>query len=497
MQSSRRDFLKLAGAALAGSALMTHWAQAVAAAQGSSVYEGVPDPALHLLNRVTYAPRPEDVARIRQIGADAWLEAQLAPETIDDLAGDEVMRHLPILSMDRRTVHRLGFDGRVHNALTQGMILRAVHSERQLYERMVEFWTDHFNVPADELAHDLVIMHREVIRRHALGNFRDLVLGTAQSPAMLTYLDQAYSSKEHPNENYARELMELHTLGVAGGYTEADVQAAARALTGWTIHNGTASGFYFDPEMHDTDPKTLLGHQMPADRGIEDGLHLISLLVNHPSTARFICRKLCVRFVSDTPPDSLIESSARIWRETRGAIVPVLRHILTSPEFYASAGQKLRRPLDFFIGVLRITGTRYLNEWLMQEHLADLAQPPYGWNPPNGYPDAAGAWLSSNGLLARWNVAMSLTHAAWSEPDSGMATRLDRLIDSPETVGELVAQAAQRVFGAAAAPSALTPYIDFVSDGGGEQQSVTPALLSNKLGMLFGMLFASPQYQWR
>lgn len=497
MQTSRRDFLKLAGTALAGSAMTAGWAQAIAAAQGSVPGGSTPDPALHLLNRVTYGPRPEDVENIRQMGTDAWLEAQLAPETIDDPAGDEIMRQLPILSMDRRAVHSLGFDGRVHLAVTQGMIMRAVYSERQLHERMVEFWTDHFNVPAEELAHDLVIMHRDVIRRHALGRFRDLVLGTAQSPAMLTYLDQAFSSREHPNENYARELMELHTLGVAGGYTEADVQAAARALTGWTIQNGTATGFYFDPEMHDTDPKTVLGHELPADRGIEDGLHLISLLVNHPSTAHFVCRKLCVRFVSDTPPDSLIESSARVWRETSGEIVPVLRHILTSPEFYASAGQKLRRPLDFFIGVLRVTGTRYLNEWLMHEHLADLAQPPYGWNPPNGYPDVAGAWLSSSGLLARWNIAMSLTHNAWSEPDSGMVARLDRLIDSPSTAGELVAQAARRVFGTTPPPDALAPFIAFVSDGAGDSQPVTPAMLSSKLGTLFGLLFASPQYQWR
>ncbi|MCU0466857.1 MAG: DUF1800 domain-containing protein [Anaerolineae bacterium] len=456
------------------------------------------DPGLHLLNRLSYGALPEEVARLREIGADAYLDEQLAPDTLDDPAGDDVMRALPILSLDRRGLHSLGFDGRVGLAVLAGMVGRAVHSRRQLYERMVEFWTDHFNVPATDLMHDAALMHETVIRQHALGRFRDLVIGTAQSPAMLTYLDQTYSTKEHPNENYARELLELHTLGVDGGYTEQDVKETARALTGWTVNNATDSGFYFDASIHDTEPKTILGHTFPAGRGIEDGLHLLGLVVNHPETARYLCYKLCVRFVSDTPPDSLVAGAAQVWQDSGGQIVPVLRHIFQSPEFMASVGQKLRRPLDFFIGALRVTGTRSANDWMTYGLLEELAQVPYSWAAPDGYPDTAEAWLSSSGLLARWNVAMALTHSAYSDPESGMTNRLDQFIGTPETVGALVSEVATRVFGTPDIPlDEAAVFIDYASDGAGADAPVTPRLRSAKLGTLFGLMLASPLYQWR
>lgn len=497
MLSSRRVFLRTASAAITGAALAGSWAPLRSAAQTLPSHPAAQDPVIHLLNRLTYGPRPEDIRYVRQIGIQAYLDEQLAPDSIDDSVSDDLLRAKPILFMSRKDLHRLGFDGRVHHSLITGMILRAVHSRRQLLERMVEFWTDHFNIPSDDLAHDLLLMHREVIRKHALGNFRDLVLGTAQSPAMLYYLDQTYSTKEHPNENYARELMELHTLGVDGGYNEADVREAARVLTGWTVHNGTSTGFYFDASLHDIDVKTVLGHRMPEDRGIEDGLHLISILVNHPSTAHFLCHKLCVRFVSDDPPSSLVQSSAQVWRANDGAIVPVLRHIFQSPEFLNSAGQKLRRPLDFFIGAVRTTGTSFRNEWLIHEMLEDLGQVPYGWKPPNGYPDTVAAWLSSAGLLARWNVAMLLSHDAYSLPDSGMDSHLERLIDQPQTAAQLVQQVSLQVFGTELPEDQAAPFVDFVSDGAGGAQPLDAWRLSNKLGMLFGLMLASPLYQWR
>ncbi len=497
MQSSRRDFFKWMGGgatAVAAGDTLTRPARAYA----SPPLSVSDDLGLHLLNRLSYGALPEDVTRLNEIGLAAYLEEQLAPESLDDPAMDEIMRTLPILSLDRQAVHTLGFDGRVYNSMMQGMIFRAVRSRRQLYERMVEFWTDHFNIPAEDLSHDLVIMHREVIRKHALGNFRELVIGTAQSPAMLYYLDQTYSEKDHPNENYARELLELHTLGVDGGYTEQDVKEAARALTGWRVHDGTETGFHFDLSVHDTDPKTILDHAMPADRGIEDGLHLMSILVTHPETAHFLCKKLCIRFVSDAPPESLIESATQVWNDNHGEIVPVLRHIFLSAEFMQSVGQKFRRPLDFFIGAMRVTNTRIQNLWIMVEMLADLAQFPYGWSPPDGYPDVASAWLGSSGLLARWNVAMLLTHNAYSDPDAEMTNRLDLFIGTPATVQDLVDAVAIRVFGSSSLPQAdYATFIDFTSDGAGASASVTPNLIANKLGMLFGLMLASPLYQWR
>lgn len=498
MQTSRRGFFKLACGALAGATLGTTLARQTMAWQGSDQLPAASDPLLHLANRLTYGPRPEELERAGQLGYAGFLEEQLSPESIDDSAMDELLKAMPILFMDRLTASQLdNFGGRAGEGLVEGTIARAVHSQRQLYERMVEFWMDHFNIPVEDYGLNLLIMNGEVIRKHALGNFRDLAFGVAQSPAMLQYLNQAESDKEHPNENYARELLELHTLGVDGGYTETDVKEAARALTGWTVHDGTAHGFYFNPGMHDTGEKTILGHTFPAERGIEDGLHLLDIAVSHPSTAYFICRKLCVRFVSDNPPASLVESAAAVWTENKGEIKPVLRHIFTSPEFEQSAGQKLRRPLDFFIGALRATGTQIRMSWVLQEMLENLAQSPFGWHPPNGYPDVAGAWVNSGGLLARWNVAMDLTHRARSQQDTGMISRLHERISEPQTAGELVDQVAMQVFAARLPEAERARFVAYVTDDAGADTPVTSHMLGNKLGTLFGLMLASPMYQWR
>lgn len=494
MPTSRRDFLKLVGGA-AVAAAVAHPALSWAA---PGTNPAANDPILHLLNRISYSPRPEAVERARQLGIEAYLDEQLNPDLLDDSALDARLADLPILFMDRRTAHRMeNREYRTYMALTEGAVIRAVYTERQLLERMVEFWTDHFNIPSDELGPDLQIMHREVIRKNALGSFRSLLFGTAQSPAMLSYLDNYLNVAEHPNENYAREIMELHSLGVDGGYTETDVKEVARTFTGWTIQDGTETGFYFDSSVHDTDEKQILGHTLPANRGIEDGLHVLSILTNHPSTANFICRKLCVRFVSDNPPQTLIDSAAAIWMQTSGDIKAVLRHIFLAPEFYQSAGQKLRRPLDFFIGVLRATGTEFRDYYVMEAMLQDLAQIPFGWHPPDGYPDVAGAWMNSGGLLARWNAAMSLTHSAYSEQDSGMIPHLHEQIGLPSTVGELVDAVSLQVFATHLPDDSRSPFIAYVSDGAGAEIPVTPHLLSQKLGTLYGLMLASPLYQWR
>ncbi len=453
------------------------------------------DPDLHLLNRISYGARPDDLARIRSIGASAYLEEQLAPEGIDDSALETRLRQtVPILFMNREEVHALGFDGRVERALRDGFLLRAIHSRRQLYERMVEFWMDHFNIPAEGYAHDLIAFQRDVVRRHALGKFRDLVFGTARSPAMLYYLDNNSSSAEHPNENYARELLELHTLGVDGGYSERDVQEAARALTGWRVHDGIPDGFFFDHDMHDFDPKQVLGRSLPGGRGIEDGLHVLDIAVHHTATPRFICHKLCVRFVSDSPPADLVESAAQVWEAHDGAIVPVLRHILTSGAFRDSAGMKLRRPLEFFVAASRATGAVYRAWWHLTETLNALGQPPFGWGPPNGYPDVAGAWLASGLMLERWNTAIAMTHTAYSEQSSGIDTQIRQRVGTPETVGALIDRTAEQVFGAPLPGEARAPFLAFMEADA--DTPLTPMIMADKFGMLYGLMLASPHFQW-
>lgn len=458
------------------------------------------DPDVHLLNRLTYGARPEDLVRLKAIGAETFLDEQLNPEGLNDAEADAKLAQYPILNMDRHTIYRLqNAEGRAYESLIRGMLGRAVYSKRQLLERMVEFWSDHFNVPSDfDNTINLVLFQRD-IRTHALGNFRDLLLATAKSPAMLYYLDNYVNFKESPNENYARELMELHTLGVDGGYSEADVKEVARAFTGWTIHDETESGFYFNEWEHDTDSKAILGHALPAERGIEDGLHVLGILANHPSTARFICLKLCVRFVSDEPPEALVEHLAKVWLETRGDIKSILRALFLSEAFADSAGQKLRRPLDFFIGIARATGTQIHDWWRLEQTLERLGQLPYGWQPPNGYPDVAGAWMNTGGLLSRWNTAMRLSHGAYSDPDwgYGMRTELRERTPDVSTVEELASAVSEQVFGAALPQEKLEPFIHFASDGAGPSEPVTVHLLGRKLGSLYGLMLASPQFQWR
>ena len=488
--TSRREFLGRAVGATALLGLDMSFGQA----------ETPVDAELHLLNRLTWGPRPKEYARLRDLGAEPFLDEQLNFETIDDGDMDDRLANYPILGMNRRTVYSLqNAPGRAHRALVRGMLERAVYSKRQLLERMVEFWSDHFNIPSDFDNLPNLVGFQQDVRRHALGTFRDLLAATAKSPAMLYYLDNHVNVKEQPNENYARELLELHTLGVDGGYGEQDVKAVARAFTGWTIHDRTESGFYFNEPEHDTDSKEVLGHSLPEGRGLEDGLHVLKILAEHPATARFVCGKLCVRFVSDTPPASLVDKLAEVWTASGGEIKPVLRALFLSEEFNDSAGQKLRRPLDFFVGALRASSTRVREWWLLEELLNTLGQMPYNWHPPDGYPDVAAAWLSASGLLARWNTAMRLTHSALSDSDQGygLSTRLTERTPEVATVGELVAAVSRQVFGAALSREVLEPFIAYASDGAGTEEKVTPQLLGRKLGSLYGLMLASPQFQWR
>ncbi|MFN8445522.1 MAG: DUF1800 domain-containing protein [Caldilineaceae bacterium] len=468
--------------------------------QNASAVEMTPE--LHLLNRLTYGPRPEEVERIYEIGYEAFLEEQLNPESIDDSECNAVLKQIPILEMDRATVYKLPQkEGRAHNALVLGMIQRGVHSRRQLFERMAEFWSDHFNIPAENYPVELVGMFKDVIRPQALGNFHQMLIGVTKHPAMLNYLDNASNTKDGPNENYARELMELYTLGVDGGYNEQDVKEAARALTGWTSWDATPSGFIFDMERHDTGEKSVLGHTMPADRGIDDGYHLLNLVARHPSTAHFLAFKLCRRFVSDNPSQSLVDSAAAVWQENQGQIKPVLRHLFLSDEFKASAGAKFRRPLDFLIGALRATGTKAHDYWQYYEMLTDLGQLPYGWQPPNGFPDVAGAWMSSGGLLARWNIAMQLTHGAYSEQDDfgyNLSTQIRERIGTAQTAGEVVDAVARQVFGVELSAEMRAFYLEYLNDGGRNADAVLSLRhVGRKLGTLYGLMLASPQFQWR
>lgn len=375
----------------------------------------------------------------------------------------------------RRMRRELGLQSpnRILFDLAGAKLVRAVRSERQLEEVMTDFWFNHFNVffakgPDRWLIGDY---EREAIRPHVLGEFEDLLIATASHPAMLVYLDNWQSqvpdsldpraarqqrtrsrfhnlsarqrevvlrmrgvSKEQIarieeamkrqagrerglNENYARELLELHTLGVDGGYTQEDVIEVARAFTGWTMQlpgrgdgNAAAGGFLFRGEWHDPGEKTVLGRTLPAGRGIEDGLDVLRMLAVHPSTARHIATKLARAFVSDDPPPALVDELAAVFLDTRGDLREVTRTLFTSEHFYepANMGTKLKTPFELVASALRVTGAVFGPSRGLAEQLRALDQIPYMSSPPTGYPAESEEWASGAALLQRMNLGLAM-----------------------------------------------------------------------------------------
>ena len=417
MAFSRRDFLKLGGAtavSLSAAACSTVGRQVALRELPDSLDTAVPpitDPIWRLLNRAGYGPRPGDYQRAVQMGFAAYLEEQLDPDSVADTAVDLMTRSFTLYQMD---VGHLLAQEEIDAAreLVSVAVVRPLYSQRQVYEAMVEFWSDHFNIylrKNEKMPFLKIIDDRDHIRPHVLGKFRDLLGASAHSAAMLVYLDNIRNHKDAPNENYARELMELHTLGVSGGYNQSDVQELARILTGWTVHRrGLREGaVYLDETAHDFGEKQLLDQTFPAGRGQEEIEAALDLLAVHPSTAVFIATKLVRRFVADEPPASLVERVARTFRETEGDIKAILRTLFMSDEF-ATAPPKLKRPFTFMISALRALNTNLRPNRANGRWLDWLGQPPFRWAAPDGYPDTADAWAAN--LLPRWNFALSLVH---------------------------------------------------------------------------------------
>jgi uncharacterized protein (DUF1800 family) len=407
----------------------------------------------HLLNRIGFGPRPGEIERVQQIGAENYLEQQLHPERIDDQSTESRLADLTSIQLstaelfDRyrplRQARRLEMRPLLLNVPQQILqdlqaqkMIRAVHSQRQLQEVMTDFWFNHFNVFWGKNADRWLTPSHEMnaIRPNVFGKFKDLLMATAKSPAMLFYLDNHVSSSiKGINENYARELMELHTLGVDGGYTQKDVQEVARAFTGWTIDRPQFSGeFIFRPRMHDSGEKAVLGHKIGAG-GIQDGEAVLEILARHPSTAHFISTKLVRRFVSDEPPAPLVKHVADVYRKTDGDIREMLHAIVTSKEFNSpeAAGAKTKTPLEYVASAIRsFAGTTDGARHLVQ-CIGRMGQPLYQCQPPAGYPDRGDHWMSNGAILERLNFAVAFvenqipgTSALFDEPMKSAVMRL-------------------------------------------------------------------------
>ena len=463
----------------------------------------------HVLNRLTYGARPGDVERVRQMGLSAFIDQQLHPERIADVATTERLAGFTTLAMSQdemseqifspaaqlraaqqrqqRAAQTAAQSGdpammagqppppqptramlspeerqiqqrqqNVQQELMQAKVLRAVMSERQLEEVLVDFWFNHFNVfvGKGQVRQYLTSYERDAIRPHVLGSFREMLGATAHHPAMLFYLDNFQNRTPNPpvmvnerleqrlrdprlterqrlqmmddlqrrqnqqrrpqgglNENYARELLELHTLGVDGGYTQQDVVEVARILTGWTIDRPQqGGGFAFRPQMHDQAPKKVLGKTF-APSGEAEGERLLDMLAMHPSTARHIALKLAQRFVADEPPQALVDRAAKVFLDTKGNLRDVTRAIITSSEFFAEEAYraKVKTPLEFAVSAMRATNATIVNAQPIVQALREaLAMPLYGCQPPTGYSMTADAWINTGALLNRMNFALQL-----------------------------------------------------------------------------------------
>jgi uncharacterized protein (DUF1800 family) len=369
----------------------------------------------HLLSRAAFGPGPHDVEHVVKAGIPQFIDTQLNPERIDDSAAETRARSFKSLRMPINELFTNYSPPRpLLGELTAHKVVRAVYSKRQLQEVMSDFWYNHFNVFWGKGADRWLTTDFEInaIRPHALGNFRDLLLATAKSPAMLFYLDNHLSNTRRGiNENYARELMELHTLGVDGGFTQQDVQEVARAFTGWSIDQPRRSGrFTFRPRMHDDGEKTILRNKLPAGGGMKDGEKVIDILAEHPSTARFIATKLVRRFTSDLPPEALIKKAASAFAKSNGNIRETLRAIFTAPEFYS--GQvylaKTKSPFELAVSAIRALGGNTDGSPRLVQSIARMGQPLYLYQPPTGFPDRADHWMSDGTLIERLNFVIAL-----------------------------------------------------------------------------------------
>jgi uncharacterized protein (DUF1800 family) len=492
------------------------------------------DSALHALNRLAYGPRPGEVDSVAGLGVMRWIERQLDFARVPDerLAARE--RDFKLLGYDRQDLAlRYGDALRERRAMQREMaqsgdttrrrgaaapmrefrelggelqqlaVVRAALSERQLREVMVDFWANHFNVfvgkGADRFLTPSYI--EETIRPNALGRFEELLIATAKSPAMLFYLDNAQSvapGSASPlsrrrggqgvrtgiNENYARELLELHTLGVDGGYTQQDVIAVARIFTGWSIDRPQqGAGFAFHEWAHDRGEKQVLGVRFRAD-GMNEGIRLLKLLAAQHATMHHVSAKLCARFVSDEPPDGCVDAAVEAWHHSNGDIRAVLRAIFTSPDFWAPQAlrAKVKTPLEFVVSAVRATGAEPDSTLRLAQVVARLGQPLYLQPAPTGYPETQAQWVNSGALLGRMNAAVAL--AAGRLP--GASVNLDDAVSMTGDHAALVDAVNTRLLGGTMSTHTRTVILRQLADINDPAQARTLAV---------GLALGGPEFQ--
>lgn len=500
---SRRDFLKLnlagfaalvafrplsgpvfqqfgrAAAQITGSGINPQSQTSSTSLVSSRIYSPL---TLLAANRLTFGARQEDMDWIETNGLDAFVDEQLAFEKIDDSGVQPRLLGLTTLSLTAGSLLPANV-GDALLQLQQAAVLRAVYSKRQLFELMVDFWTNHFRIYLSSNSDYILktVDDRDVIRKYALGSFRDLLGGSAHSPAMLLSFDVNESLIQNPNEHYARELLELQTIGINGGYTEKDVTEIARAFTGWSVvsqvHGKPSIGsFKFVAANHDEASKTILGHRLPAFGDEKDGEQIFDILAGMPASAAFISLKLAQRFVADNPPASVVQLGAGVFQSTHGDIRATLAAILHSQEFKNSSGLKMKRPFEYVVSALRVLNAETDAGSSLQSYLQKMGQPLFLRDEPGSYPDSLDAWMNAGELLTRWNFAKALAD------NSIKGTHVDL---TPWTMqpGDTVAEFAQAVL------ARTIPTEDVAA--------LQPLADAKKISELAAVLIGSPLFQLR
>jgi len=495
------------------------------------------------MNRMAFGPRPGDLAAFAALGStdearlDAYIEQQLDPDSIDDSDLEARLAKAGLvtleLSLDRLWSEYMKQEmGERNRSLPmleteRAAFLRAIYSERQLAEVLADFWHNHFNVDGWMFIVSSVFVHydRDVVRRHMLGNFREMLEAVATSTAMLYYLDNFTNSRAGPNENWARELLELHTLGAEHyygvarqsdvprdsegrpiGYVDDDVYEATRCFTGWTF--GEDGLFAYRDDWHDRFQKTVLGEYMPADQeALRDGRDVLDIVAAHPGTAVYVCRKLCRRLIDDQPPEAVIQSAAQVFYEQRDApdqLTQIVRHILQSEAFRSTWGKKIKRPFEAIVSAMRVTSA----DWTLSfdEEKANsffwlydgIGQPLYDWLTPDGYPDMKEDWIGTTSLVMRWRMMNWLL-----DVKDGDDYRTDVLGQTPAAVRSPVALAdywIDRILGRAMSAQGRERVVELMAQGRNPDFDLPldgDVAVQDRLRSMVGLILMSPEFQER
>jgi uncharacterized protein (DUF1800 family) len=440
------------------------------------------DPVARLVRRVTLGVTSDELARARKLGYAAYLDEQLRPSTIDDRATSAVLAtRYPTLRMAPEELFGANLTT-VLTELVEGTLYRAAFSRRQLRERMVEFWTDHFNIDRNQVGYLKAVDDRDVIRKHALGKFPALLKASAHSAAMMEYLDQTSSRRGNINENYAREIMELHSVGVDGGYTQQDVNELARVLTGWTVSGRGI--FTYDAPLHDFGPKSVLGRTIPATlpgtglTGKNEADGVIDTLALHPRTARYVALKLTRFLLQYDPTDALVQTVAAEFTRTKGDIPSMIRVILSEQNLMA-APAKYKRPFHFAVSMVRALGPTVTSMSLVRQALDNMGHAPFAWETPDGYPDTMEFW--SGLVLARWNAAGTIV----AQTGATFAVNVTPFIGaSPEAGADLIVE---KLLGGEAPLSYTARLADYLRPAHTNTTRVREAI---------SLALSSSQFQW-